>query len=99
MSHVFQGSLPDEGADEDEELFNDSDDQDEHSHDDAALHFDQDAAKNVELNNELKELVDKIRATVKMFRKSPVMNDALQLYVKAELKETKQLILDVKTRW
>ena len=95
----FKESLPEEAVEEDEELFNDSDDQDEHSHDDAALNFDQDAAKNIELSQELKELVDKIRATVKMFRNSPVMSDTLRKCVKEEFGEEKQLKLDVKTRW
>ena len=50
-------------------------------------------------DDNFKNLINKVRKTVKLFRKSPVQNDDLQVYVKEEINKVKQLTLDSKTRW
>lgn len=52
-------------------------------------------------NNEFifKELIEKVRKIVKVFRKSPTKNDLLQKYVKEEMIRETNLILDCRTRW
>lgn len=54
-----------------------------------------------EISNDLKikDLTDKIRTVVKMFRKSPTKNEILQKRVEEEFKKTLILIIDCKTRW
>jgi len=53
-----------------------------------------------ELSGEYKEVVDKVRAIVRIFRRSPTKNDAiLQPYVKRELGKELSLVLDCRTRW
>lgn len=48
----------------------------------------------------LKDVVDKVRKAVKMFRKSPVKNDdALQPYVVESAGKEYRLLLDCRTRW
>lgn len=44
-------------------------------------------------------LINKVRETAKIFKKSPVKNDQLQIHVNEDLNQTKQLILDTPTRW
>lgn len=51
------------------------------------------------LNPILKPIIDKIRSTVKMFRRSPKKNEILQNYVKSEFQKELNLILDCRTRW
>lgn len=46
-----------------------------------------------------KNLIDKVRKIVKLFRKSPTKNDLLQKYVIETHKKEMTLILDCKTRW
>jgi len=53
-----------------------------------------------ELSGEYKEVVDKVRAVVRIFRRSPTKNDAvLQVYVKREFGKELSLSLDCRTRW
>jgi len=53
-----------------------------------------------ELSDEYKDVVQKVRKIVKIFRRSPTKNDdILQPYVKCEANHELQLILDCKTRW
>ena len=53
-----------------------------------------------EINDNYKNLIDKVRKIAKLFRKSPLKNDFLQDYVK-EINNGQplNLILDTKTRW
>lgn len=46
-----------------------------------------------------KELIEKVRKIVKVFRKSPTKNDLLQKYVKEEMIGETNLISDCRTRW
>ena len=53
-----------------------------------------------ELSGEYQDIVQKIRAVVKFFKRSPTRNDALlQPYVKAEFGKEISLVLDCRTRW
>ena len=53
-----------------------------------------------ELSDDYRQLIDRVRAVVKTFRRSPTKNDViLQKYVIDEFKEELSLILDCKTRW
>jgi len=50
--------------------------------------------------DEYRHVIDKVRKTVKIFRKSPTKNDEiLQPYVKKDHSRELNLILDCKTRW
>jgi len=54
----------------------------------------------MELLDEYRTVVNKVRKIVKMFRCSPTRNDAtLQQYVKQELGKELSLTLDCTTRW
>lgn len=51
-------------------------------------------------NEEINEVIQKVRKVVKFYRKSPTKNDdQLQVEVKKEFNKEKALILDIKTRW
>jgi hypothetical protein len=52
-----------------------------------------------ELKPEYKVVIDKVRAIARKFRKSPNLNDFLQVRVKKKLGHELKLQLDVKTRW
>ena len=53
----------------------------------------------VELSNNYQQLINKVRAVVKIFRRSPTRNDdVLQKYVILELGHERNLTLDCKTR-
>ena len=53
-----------------------------------------------ELSDEYKEVVQKVRKIVKMFRRSPTKNDdTLQPYVRREVGKELVLLLDCRTRW
>jgi len=53
-----------------------------------------------DLSDEYREVIDKVRKTVKIFRRSPTKNDdILQPYVKKDHGHELNLILDSKTRW
>jgi len=53
-----------------------------------------------ELFGEFKQVVDKVRAVVRIFRRSPTKNDAiLQTYVKREFGKELSLSLDCHTCW
>src|SRR5699024_776246 len=45
------------------------------------------------------EVINKVRATVKLFRKSPKKNDALQKIIEARFNKNLELIRDCPTRW
>lgn len=47
----------------------------------------------------IKPVIEKVRKTVRMFRKSPSKNEILQSYVKQEKGKELKLILDCRTRW
>ena len=54
----------------------------------------------MELLPEFAPIIDKVRSTVRLFRKSPVRNDhCLQPYVIESFGQELQLILDTKIRW
>jgi len=53
-----------------------------------------------QLSDDYKEVVNKVRAIVKMFRRSPTKNDdTLQHYVRREFGMELVLLLDCRTRW
>ncbi|KAJ6646218.1 hypothetical protein Bhyg_01429, partial [Pseudolycoriella hygida] len=63
-------------------------------------HFDEDIKDNApELHEKYKVVVGKVRTIVRFFKCSPVKNDLLQSYVKAECSKERKLLLDCKTRW
>ncbi|KAJ6644674.1 hypothetical protein Bhyg_09643 [Pseudolycoriella hygida] len=63
-------------------------------------HFDEDIKDNApELHEKYKVVVGKVRTIVRFFKRSPVKNDLLQSYVKAECSKERKLLLDCKTRW
>ena len=51
------------------------------------------------LRKNYREIIDNVRTVVKLFRKSPMKNDKLQLYVKEQFGKELALKLNVKTRW
>ena len=53
----------------------------------------------VELQQFVSEVTGKVRAVVKMFRKSPLKDKILQKHIQAQLNTELKLILDCKTRW
>lgn len=56
-------------------------------------------SREVDLAVEYRSIIEKLRKLVKLFRKSPTKNDALQIYIKEEFGHAIQLELDCKTRW
>lgn len=52
-----------------------------------------------DLSEDIKPLILKVRKIVKAFKRSPKKNEILQRYVKPDMKNERQLILDCKTRW
>lgn len=75
----------------------DSDNDIEENDSGMTVHFN---SEPVELIPTYSDLVKKVRAVVKIFKKSPVKNDSfLQKYVQEELKKRLELVLDCKTRW
>ncbi|KAF9760994.1 hypothetical protein NGRA_2912 [Nosema granulosis] len=54
---------------------------------------------NIIRNVSIDFLIGKIRSVVKIFRKSPLINEILQEFVKIEINRSYSLILDCKTRW
>jgi len=48
---------------------------------------------------QIRDVLDRIRKIVKLFRKSPTKNSILQKYVYEKHGKEMKLILDVKTRW
>ena len=57
--------------------------------------------RNIELTSDIEIPVKKIRDTAKMFRRSPVYNEVLQKYIKADpdIGKKLQLKIDTRTRW
>lgn len=53
----------------------------------------------LELADSLYPLIRKVRAVVKLFRKSPTKNDVLQKHIKEQFNREIQLMIDIKTRW
>lgn len=53
----------------------------------------------IDIQENFKPLVEKVRKIVRMFRRSPLKNEVLQSYVKIECPDELSLILDSKTRW
>lgn len=51
------------------------------------------------LRTDLKEVLDRIRKVVKIFKNSPVRNNILQSYVKEHNGKELKVLLDCKTRW
>ena len=89
------------------ELYNDPIDDVEYEDDDEPIIPSQDSFPQREifsclqptLKIEYGDLVNKVRAIVKIFRKSPLKNDKLQTYVKEQFGHELVLKIDVKTRW
>lgn len=52
-----------------------------------------------ELDETYKPIIDKVRKIARMFRRSPLKNEALQAYVKIDHSTELTLILDSKTSW
>lgn len=59
----------------------------------------EDEVENEISHETMKPLVNKVRKVVKMFKRSPLKNEALQKYVQADFRIELKLILDTKTRW
>ena len=55
--------------------------------------------KPVRFNDVYGPLIKKVRATVSIFRRSPLKNEVLQKYSKSEIGKELKLIMDCKTRW
>ena len=53
----------------------------------------------LKLSSDVKAVVEKVRRTFRKYRKSPLKDEILQGYVKADHGQPKALVLDVKTRW
>ena len=53
----------------------------------------------LKLISDVKAIVKKVRTTVRKYRKSPLKDEVLQGYIKADHGQPKALVLDVKTRW
>ena len=51
------------------------------------------------LKKNYRDVINKVRAIVKIFRKSPLKHDKLQVYVRVQIETKLVLKLDVKTRW
>ena len=51
------------------------------------------------LKKNYRDVINKVRVIVKIFRKSPLKNDKLQVYVREQIGIELVLKLDVKTRW
>lgn len=54
---------------------------------------------NADFVDTVSDTISKVRAIVKLFRKSPLKNDCLQKNCEKELGKTLSLLLDTKTRW
>ena len=53
----------------------------------------------LKLSSDVKAVVEKVRTTVRKYRKSPLKDEVLQGYIKADHGQPKALVLDVKTKW
>ncbi|CAK1595515.1 unnamed protein product [Parnassius mnemosyne] len=55
--------------------------------------------REVDLDTEYVNIIEKVRKLVRLFKKSPTKNDLLQVYINQEFGKNLQLQLDCKTRW
>ncbi|KAL0895021.1 hypothetical protein ABMA27_013490 [Loxostege sticticalis] len=79
---------------------NESDNESEDDNDEQGNFSVEEEIQAEELLPQYRELIQKVRKIVKVFSsKSPVKNDLLQQYIKAEFGKELQLILDCRTRW
>lgn len=79
---------------------NESDNESEDGNDEQGNFLVEEEIQEEELLPQYRELIQKVRKIVKVFSsKSPVKNDLLQKYIKAEFGKELQLILDCRTRW
>ncbi|XP_063782142.1 uncharacterized protein LOC134932045 [Pseudophryne corroboree] len=77
-----------------------SDDSDDEDEEDEFKVTDINVDDIAELSEDYQTLVKRIRMVIKIFRRSPTRNDdVLQKYVRAEIGQELNLILDCKTRW
>ena len=84
---------------EDLDIGDDNEAEIDENQDDCELYEDECEAF-IQLDTEIHPIISKIRKIIKIFRKSPVKNDALQTYVKqSNSGKSLKLILDIKTRW
>ena len=67
--------------------------------DEAAVDLVETEAIGVKLQQFVVEVIGKVRAVVKMFRKSPLKDEILPKHIQAQLNTELKLILDCKTRW
>jgi len=78
----------------DDEIIDENDDEDF-----AGFCILQSSSNSNEVTNNLLPLINKVRNVVKIFKRSPIKNEILQVYVKAAFGKEFTLILDNKTRW
>lgn len=64
-----------------------------------AIEVDEDAGEAFELRNEIGIGINRVREIVKIFKKSPKLNDILQAQIFKDIGKKLQLKLDVRTRW
>lgn len=78
----------------------DNDDEDHDSQENNLIFENNDEnVSHLEFNENYRELIEKIRKIVKIFRKSPLKNEKLQDFIKGEYGKEMKLLLDCKTRW
>lgn len=74
----------------------------EYENDDSEYESDEEPVEdddNFNLKPDIGDKINKVRAIVKLFKKSPKLNDMLQDYIVEERGKKLQLQLDVRTRW
>lgn len=80
-----------------------SDNEDAEDHESGGVDIDavgdQNEENKIEIGEDFKSSIDKVRKIVKMFKRSALKNETLQRYVVLDFKRERQLLLDVKTRW
>lgn len=77
---------------------NDVDEESEDEDSDFRMEYDGDEIEN-DVEECFKPIIDKVRKIVRMFKRSPLKNEGLQAYVKADFPNELSLVLDSKTRW
>lgn len=81
-----------------DEESNDVDEECEGEDSDFRIEYDGDEIEN-DVEECFKPIIDKVRRIVRMFKRSPLKNEVLQAYVKADFPNELSLVLDSKTRW
>lgn len=88
---------------EENESDSESDNEDDEDYDSGEIEIDyvgdQYEEKKIEIGDDFKSAIAKVRKIVKMFKRSALKNEILQRYVVLDFKRERQLLLDMKTRW